>query len=246
MKSKIIGVVLVLLFALTLFGCTQNTTTIPVSDVNNTIIVDTNSDSSLNDLNPNSTNLSEGLFCQTPETFKFSYDEKYYTKEGEQGVTMKRYFKQTPGNYYYYERLSTLSEGVGTWNVATPEEYMVYSNADGECVAMKQPIWGNPFSREAAAYYSDQFTGELKQIGGSEIGWKLIQTQNLDELVGSEIVTIADYISKEYCLPLTQDINSLDFVSHSEKVNFSKEFSDSLFEVPQECLNASVVDLTIN
>ncbi len=234
MKGKLLGLILVLLL---LFGCTVEGGDSSANDSNKL-----NVDSNLSVAKPSQ---NGAIFCELPKLFKMSYDEKYYTKDGVEGVVMKRYINQTNDTHYYYERLDTLPQGVGTWTIASDTSFMVYSNTEGECTAVKHNALAdyNPFTQPQPIYYETQFTGETKQIGGSAIGYKLKQTENLGDSVGSEMVTLADYINKEYCIPLTQDINSDEYVSHSEKINLTREFSDNIFELPLECKNATVTDM---
>jgi hypothetical protein len=246
MKLKII---ILLVFAFFLFGCTVENNSSLIGD-NSSLIGD---NSSLNDENslsneenliePNPPILDESIFCKMPQEHKFYYEENYYAGDMVPGVTMQRYQKQTTSSYMYFEKLMDAPDGVGTWGIATKDEFIVYSNSDGECFAMKHTQNNNPFLMEEPIYYSNEFTGETKKIGESELGWKLKQNENLGEKVGTEIVTLADYISEEYCVPLVQEVNSLDFASYSEKVNFTRTFSDNVFEIPKECETAPIIDL---
>lgn len=230
MKIKVIALIF---FGLILFGCiTQDNPTDLNSSLKNDLI---DSNIPFNE---------EGIFCQMNEEYKFYYEENYYSIDLIPGVTTQFYQKQTLSELKYFEKLKDDPGGVGTWGVATKNDFVVYSNADGECVAMRHGASVNPFLMKEPIYYDVNFTGELKQIGGSEFGWKLRQRENLGEDFDTEIITLSDYISKEYCIPLVQDINSFDYSSHSEKVNFTRIFDESVFEIPVECKNAPMIDLT--
>lgn len=238
MKVKIIGLIL---FSLLLLGCTSQVDN--TSDSNKTVGLDTNDANIVsNDLNrPNENGL---IFCQRSQENKFYYEEKYYTDDMIPGVTTQNYQKQTLSELKYFEKLKDDPNGVGTWGVATKDEFIVYSNADGECTAMSYDSTYNPFLMEQPIYYLIQFSGETKQIGGSEIGWKLKQSEDLSEGLDTTIVTLGDYISQEYCIPLVFDVNSFDFASHAEKVSFTKDFPDSVFDIPLECQNAPVTHIS--
>ncbi len=182
------------------------------------------------------------VFCQMPRVFKLAYDENYYAKDGSAGVTMKRFIKQTLSAHYYRERLSTLPEDVGTWSVSTKDSFIVYSTVEGGCTAVRHdPSRYNPFLMDSPVYYTGQFTGETKIIGNSATGYKLNQAKDLGKKVDAEIITLADYIDKDYCVPLTQDVNSSDYASHSEKVNLTSDFPDTVFRLPLECKYAPII-----
>jgi hypothetical protein len=238
MNCKILTFSIALLLFTLLMGCTVESNK-DSNDLNKTL-------TDANVADSNSPNQNSLIFCQMPEVFKMYYEEKYYSKEGVLGVTVQNYLKQTLDTHYAVDRVSDLPFGVGTWGVATKDNYIVYSNVDGPCTAMRYDSTFNPFLMKEPIYYLIQFTQENKQIGGSEIGWKLKQPENLGEGFDTEIVTLADYISKEYCLPLIQDTNMGDYADHAEKVNFTRDFPDSIFDLPLECKNAPVTNVSIS
>lgn len=172
----------------------------------------------------------DDVFCQTPQQFRMAYDENMWLENRTINVTMKRYFKQTADAHYYRERLSTVPEGVGLWSVATKDSYIVYSNADGSCVRIdhsKNPL--NPFLQAMPMFAKSELSGETKQFG-NDVGHRLKQKR----VMGEQIKTEMDYVNKDYCIPMVQEVDG-GRGQYSEKVNFTRDFPDTVFEIPAEC-----------
>jgi len=170
------------------------------------------------------------VFCQTSQQFRMAYDENMWLENRTINVTMKRYFKQTADAHYYRERLATVPEGTGLWSVATKDSYIVYSNSDGLCTRSdhsKDPI--NPFLRPMPVFAKCELSGETKQFG-NDIGYRLKQKR----VLGEQIKTEFDYVNKDYCIPMVQEVDG-GRGQYSEKVNFTRDFPDTVFEIPAEC-----------
>lgn|GEM_PF-6463473 len=93
----------------------------------------------------------------------------------------------------------------------------------------------NPFTEGPVIYYLDEFTGETKLIQNSVTGWKMNINNNLAEELNTKIVSVGDYINKEYCIPLTQEIVGSEYFNYSEKTNFSRDFPSELLDLPIQC-----------
>jgi len=189
--------------------------------------------------------VGEGVFCKMPNEFKFAFDEKYYLdgSETNPGIVTKRFFKKTNDSYSVYNRESNIQEGFGNWTIVSRSEYLVYDYYGNTCIASRMnPEEISSFLDEEIIYFEDQFTGESKEIGGSEIGWKLKLEDSLEITSIQNNTTIADYISKEYCFPLTQDVNLPFGKLYSEKINFTRDFSDNVFDLPIDCNDVIIQD----